>query len=205
MGFYSKYILPKLIDIACSASTVAKQRVKVVPGAKGKILEIGLGTGLNLPFYKADQVESLWGLEPVRSMLDTAERKAKDIPFPLHLLEATAEEIPLDSNSMDSIVITYTLCSIPDVPLALAEIRRVLKPDGQLLFCEHGAAPDPEVLKWQDRITPMWKRFGGGCHLNRRIPELLEAGDLVLQELQTMYIPGWRPACFNYWGKATLK
>lgn len=207
MGFYNEYILPKLINCACSASPVSKQRAKVVPLAKGEVLEIGIGTGLNLPFYDKQQVKHLWGLEPVAKMLQQLEDTLQDttLPFQLDLIESGAESIRLEDNSMDTIVMTYTLCSIPAVAQAMSEMKRVLKPNGQLLFCEHGAAPDAQVLKWQNRINPIWKRIGGGCNLNRRIPDLISHGGFEINDLQSMYIPGWKPACFNYWGRASLK
>ncbi|NRB47733.1 MAG: class I SAM-dependent methyltransferase [Saprospiraceae bacterium] len=205
MGIYSKYVLPKLINCTCSVSTVSKQRAKVVPLAKGEVLEIGIGSGLNLPFYQKDQVDTIWGLEPQSELLLMAKEEGAKHDVPIQYIQASAEDIPLDNQQFDTIVITYTLCSIPAARKALEEMKRVLKPNGQVLFCEHGAAPDPAVLKWQNRINPLWKRLGGGCNLNRRIPELFQDAGFHIPDLQTMYIPGWRPACFNYWGKATLK
>ncbi len=205
MGIYNKYILPQLINTACSARTVSKQRAKIVPLARGEVLEIGIGSGLNLPFYQKDQVKAIWGLEPQGELLSMAKTTGENHDISIHFLQASAEDIPLDNDQFDTIVITYTLCSIPQAALALAEMKRVLKPKGQILFCEHGAAPDPAVLKWQNRINPIWKRVGGGCNLNRDIPQLfLEAG-FHIPNLQTMYLPGWRPACFNYWGNAVIK
>lgn len=205
MGLYNKYILPRLINSTCSVSTVSKQRAKVIPAATGDVLEIGIGSGLNLPFYKTDQVNAIWGLEPQANILAMAQEEGKKHSFPIHFIQASAEEIPLDDRRFDTVVITYTLCSIPQALRALQEMKRVLKSGGQVLFCEHGAAPDPKVLKWQNRINPLWKRLGGGCHLNRRIPELFREAGFHLPDLQTMYIPGWKPACFNYWGKAIVK
>lgn len=205
MGLYNQYILPRLINSTCSVSTISKQRAKVIPAAAGDILEIGIGSGLNLPFYKTDQVKAIWGLEPQANILAMAKEESKKHPFPIHFIQASAEEIPLDDQRFDTIVMTYTLCSIPQALRALHEMKRVLKPGGQVLFCEHGAAPDPKVLKWQNRINPLWKRFGGGCNLNREIPSLFQEAGFHLSDLQTMYIPGWKPACFNYWGKAIIK
>ncbi len=207
MSFYNRYILPKLINCGCAASNVSKQRAKIVPLAKGQVLEIGIGTGLNLPFYDTAQVDHLWGLEPAGEMLNQVEDKLRvaALPFEVQLMESMAENILLEDSSIDTIMITYTLCSIPDVALAMSEMKRVLKPDGQLLFCEHGAAPDPGVLKWQNRINPIWKRIGGGCNLNRRIPDLILQGGFEIDKLESMYIPGWKPACFNYWGSASIK
>lgn len=204
MGLYNKYILPKLINCACAVGPVSKQRAKVVPLAQGKVLEIGIGGGLNLPFYNPSSVEQVLGLDPSAELLATIRPRLSQGPFEVKLLHAAAEAIPLADYSVDTVLITYTLCSISDVGLALSEMKRVLKPDGQLLFCEHGAAPDPAVLQWQNRINPLWKMFGGGCNLNRRIPDLIEEGGFKINDLQTMYIPGWKPACFNYWGKANI-
>jgi ubiquinone/menaquinone biosynthesis C-methylase UbiE len=179
-----------------------RQREKVVPLARGRVLEIGIGSGLNLPYYDARKVSKLWGLDPSPEMTRIAERSARAVPFDVDFIGLPGEEIPLDNHSVDTIVMTYTLCSIPDTQMALQQMARVLKPGGSLVFCEHGAAPDPEVRRWQDRITPIWKRLGGGCHLNRAIPELIAQGGFRITALETMYIPGWRPASFNYWGTA---
>lgn len=205
MGLYNKYILPRLINSTCSVSTVSKQRAKIVPLAKGEVLEIGIGSGLNIPFYRKDQVKAIWGLEPQGELLSMARELGEHHDIPIHFLQAPAEEIPLDNKQFDTIVITYTLCSIPMAAQALQEMKRVLKSDGQVLFCEHGAAPDQAVLKWQNRINPIWKRLGGGCNLNRDIPQLFVDAGFHIPDLQTMYIPGWRPACFNYWGNAIIK
>ena len=205
MGLYNKYILPRLINSTCSVSTVSKQRAKIVPLAKGEVLEIGIGSGLNIPFYRKDQVKAIWGLEPQGELLSMARELGEHHDIPIHFLQASAEEIPLDNKQFDTIVITYTLCSIPMAAQALQEMKRVLKSDGQVLFCEHGAAPDQAVLKWQNRINRIWKRLGGGCNLNRDIPQLFVDAGFHIPDLQTMYIPGWRPACFNYWGNAIIK
>lgn len=171
--------------------------------AKGNVLEIGFGSGLNLAFYDPAKVQHVWGLEPSEAMLKLATKRLKETDLSVKLLKSTAEENSLDENSVDTIVITYTLCSIPDALTALNSMHRVLKPHGRLLFCEHGAAPDPNVRRWQDLINPIWKRIGGGCHLNRQIPLMLEQSGFKIQQIETMYIPGWKPASFNYWGTAT--
>lgn len=202
MGLYSKYVLPKLVDLACSSKPAMRQREKVVPRARGRVLEIGVGSGLNFSYYEAERVEKCWGLDPAPEMLQMAEEAADSAPFEVELLEAPADDIPLDDGSMDTVVVTYTLCTLPDPGAGLREMARVLGPEGRLLFCEHGAAPDARVRKWQDRVTPVWKRFAGGCHLNRAIPELLEDGGFRIEGMETMYLPGWRPATFNYWGSA---
>ncbi len=202
VGVYSRYVLPRVIDVVCGAKPTTRQREKLVPGARGRVLEIGIGSGLNLPFYDAARVSALWGLDPSRELWSLARQRVAEMPLALEFLEAGAEDIPLPADSMDTVLVTYTLCSIPDVALALKDMRRVLRHDGQLLFCEHGAAPDAGVRKWQDRLNPLWQRIGGGCHLNRDIPGLLAAAGFRIRAMETMYIPGFKPASFNYWGAA---
>lgn len=203
MGLYQRYVLPRATHFLCGLKPAMKQREKVVPQATGRVLEIGIGTGLNLPFYSPDKVEHLWGLDPAREHWKLADDNRRPAGFDMEFIEASATDIPLEDNSADTVLVTYTLCSIPDVAQALEETRRVLKADGQLIFCEHGAAPDDNVRRWQDRLNPLWKRVGGGCNLNREIPTLLEQGGFRIRQMETMYIPGWKPACFNYWGTAT--
>ncbi len=202
MGFYDKYLLPRVVHFVCGQNPAMKQREKIVPLAEGRVLEIGIGSGLNIPFYDAGKVSHLWGVDPSREMWDIAEKNARDHHLDAEFMECGAESIPLDDHSADTIVVTYTLCTVPDPRAALQEIRRVLKPRGNLLFCEHGEAPDENVRRWQQRVNPLWKRLGGGCNLNRPIPRLLEESGFTSADLQTMYIPGWKPACFNYWGSA---
>lgn len=205
MGLYSRYILPKLIHCACGVKPVMRQRQKVVPQAHGRVLEVGIGSGLNLPFYDAAKVEKVWGLDPDPVMNEMAREAAGSAPFDVEILGLPGDRIPLEDASADTVLVTYTLCTIPETGPALEQIRRVLKPGGELIFCEHGAAPDAGVRRWQDRINPIWKRFAGGCHLNRAIPTLLEEGGFEIRRLDTMYLPGWRPATFNYWGSAVAR
>jgi len=202
LGLYSRFVLPRIIQFACGLKPHMRQRAKIVPSAAGRVLEIGIGSGLNLPFYDAGKVSHLWGLDPSPDIWALASDQVRKVEIPVEYLPASAESIPLDAVSVDTIVVTYSLCSIPDVAAAMAEMRRVLRPGGRVLFAEHGLAPDPDVRKWQDRVTPLWKKVGGGCHLNRDIPGLLRAGGFRIAELETMYLPGWRPATFNYWGAA---
>ncbi len=204
MSLYGRYILPRIIHFTCGLKPNMRQRRKLVPRARGRVLEVGIGSGLNLTFYDAAQVTKVWGLDPSPGMTRMAERAARAVSFPVELIGLPGDEIPLEDDSVDTVLVTYTLCSIPDTKPALRQMARVLKPGGEFLFCEHGAAPDAAVRRWQDRLNPLWKRLGGGCQLNREIPKLIEDGGFRIGELDTMYIPGWRPASFNYWGTATV-
>jgi ubiquinone/menaquinone biosynthesis C-methylase UbiE len=202
MGFYDKHLLPHLVHFTCGLKPAMKQRAKVVPLAQGRVLEIGIGSGLNIPLYDPRRVEHLWGLDPSEEMWAIAQKNAVAHHLDAEFLQAGADAIPLDSRSADTVVMTYTLCTIPEIAPALSEIRRVLKPGGKLLFCEHGRAPDASVRRWQERLNPVWRALAGGCNLNRPIDQLLTQAGFRTPDLQTMYIPGWRPACFNYWGSA---
>ena len=203
MGFYERRILPKLIDSACGTKPTRRQREKVVPEAEGRVLEIGIGSGLNLPYYDAARVTHLFGLEPSPEMRQIAAERVGQLRFPFEFIDLPGEEIPLEDNSVDTVVTTFTLCTIPDAETALEGMRRVLKPGGRLLFCEHGEAPDAGVLKWQNRINPVWKKIGGGCNLNRRIFTLIEGAGFTLERTDSMYLPGTpRIFGFNYWGVA---
>lgn len=205
MGLYRKYILPRATHFACSLKPAMEQRGKVVPLASGRVLEIGIGSGLNLPFYAPDRVEHLWGLDPSRENWELTQGRRAPVGFNVEFLQASAESIPLDDASADCVLLTYTLCSLPAVPESLEEIRRVLKPGGQLIFCEHGTAPDADVRRWQDWLNPLWRRVSGGCNLNRTAPDLLRQGGFTIQEMEAAYIPGWKPASFNYRGIARPK
>lgn len=204
MGFYDHHILPRLLNAAMSAKPITYQRRKVVPRAEGRVLEIGFGAGHNLPFYDATKVSHLWALEPAKEMRERAAERVAASPIALEFLDLPGEQIPLDSESADTVLITYTLCTIPDVQKALGEMRRVMKPDGRMIFCEHGEAPDDNVRRWQQRLTPVWKAIGGGCHLGRPIPAVIREAGFSIGDMQTMYLPGTPLfAGFNYWGTAT--
>ncbi len=203
MGLYSSYILPKLIDAACRGESNALQREKVVPLAHGDVLEIGIGTGLNLPYYDAERVTRVVGLDPAPRITNLAQQAAQEAPFDVEFIGLSGEEIPLDDASVDTILMTYTLCSITDTKAALRQMARVLKPGGALIYCEHGAAPERSVRRWQGLLDPVWGRLAGGCHLNRDIPTLIEQGGFQMDNRHEGYIPGWRPASYNYWGTAT--
>ncbi len=203
MGFYSRHILPRFLDMACGAKPIAKQREKVVPLAEGRVLEIGIGSGLNLPFYDPDKVERVFGLDPAPEMLRIAQKRDGKVPFPVEYVALEGGAVPLDDASIDTVLITYTLCTIPEPVPALDGLRRVIKPGGRLIFCEHGKAPDAGVERWQSRLDPLWGRIAGGCHLGRDIPAILIAGGFRLGEVESMYLPKTpRFAGFNYWGTA---
>lgn len=203
MGLYDRYVLPFMIDKACGAPPILKQRAKVVPQARGRVLEVGMGSGINLSFYDPKRVERVFGLEPSLGMRHRAQKNLARSPVEVEWLDLPGEQVPLDDHSVDTVVLTFTLCTIPDFRAALAQMRRVLRPGGTLLFCEHGEAPDAEVRKWQDRINPIWKKIAGGCNLNRPIPACLEEAGFEIDQLETMYLPNTpRIAAFNYWGRA---
>jgi len=202
MGLYDRYILPRVINLACSSKPNMKQRQKVVPLAEGDVLEIGMGSGLNLGFYDPDKVRKVWGLEPSEGMRQLARKNFDGAHLDLEVIDLPGEEIPLDTNSVDTVVVTYTLCTIPDARRALHGMHRVLRPGGKLLFCEHGIAPDEAVQKWQNRINPAWRKFAGGCNVNRDIPHLLDSSGFHVEVDERMYIPGVRFLSYNYWGSA---
>lgn len=204
MGLYSNYVLPQLVNLSCSASPHRRQREKVVPQAHGEVLEVGFGSGLNLPFYDATRVTKLWALEPSRGMRRLAASAVAEATLEVEFLELPGEQIPLPDASVDTVLMTYTLCTIDDSQAALRGMARVLKPGGKLIFCEHGAAPDASVRRWQDRLNPIWRRFAGGCNLNRDVPRVLSDGGFAIDRIETMYLPGWRPGTFNYWGAARV-
>jgi ubiquinone/menaquinone biosynthesis C-methylase UbiE len=176
-------------------------RQRVISTAEGRILEVGVGSGLNLPFY-SEKADHVFALDPSPRLLDRARKEAGRARCPVDLLEGSAEAIPLQDHSVDTVVTTWTLCTIPAVSAALGEMRRVLKPAGRLLFVEHGLAPEDSVRRWQDRLTPLWKRIGGGCHLNRSITGLIEAADFRIDRLETGYMKGPKPMTFMYEGRA---
>lgn len=178
------------------------QRAKVVSHAEGRILEIGIGSGLNLEFYDPVKVKKIWGLDPSAKLCASANKKAQHMPFEVEFIESGAENIPLEDASVDTVLTTYTLCTIPDVITALKHMRRVLKPSGRLIFCEHGKSPDEAVQRWQNRLNPMWKKIAGGCDLTRQIPELIEQSGFTIERMNTMCLPGPDILMFTYWGNA---
>jgi ubiquinone/menaquinone biosynthesis C-methylase UbiE len=204
MGFYDRHILPRLLNAAMSSKPITYQRKKVVPRAEGRVLEIGFGAGHNLPFYNPSKVSYIWALEPAAEMRARAAGRVAANRIPMEFLDLPGEQIPLPDGEADTVLVTYTLCTIPDVHRALGEMRRVMKPNGRMIFCEHGEAPDAKVKRWQERLTPAWKAIGGGCHPGRAIPLLIREAGFRVEKMETMYLPGTpRFAGFNYWGNAT--
>ncbi len=201
-NWYDRHILPYLIDFACGLKAVNRQRAKVVPRAQGRVLEIGIGTGLNIPHYDRTRVHGIVGVDPALRMHRLAQKRINRAGLAVELAGLEAEKLPIADRSFDSIVCTYTLCTIPDPVAALKEMRRVLKPGGKLIFCEHGRAPEESVRRWQDRLQPLWGRLAGGCHLGRDIPALLQAGGFAAPAMERGYIKGPRPMTYNYWGEA---
>ena len=201
MNLYNKYILPSLIISGCNKKPQMKQREKIIPNAKGKVLEVGIGSGLNLSFYDPDKVTELVGIDPSLELWEKRQ-PIKDLGFHYEFIKGVAEDMPFGKDNFDTIVITYTLCSIPDFQSALESLRKVLKPNGKFLFCEHGKAPDKNVLLTQNAINPIWKLIGGGCNINRDIPSIINGNGFKILNLETMYVPGWKPVSFNFWGEA---
>lgn len=203
MGFYEKHVLPRVINCSCSTKPMMKQRHKVVPRASGTVLEVGIGTGLNLPYYDPERVGRLIGLDPSEESWVLAGERAAHLDFPVEFIGLPGEEIPLEDASVDTVLITFALCTIPDPVAALRGMSRVLRPGGSLIFCEHGKAPDVSVSKWQDRVNPLWRVVFGGCNLNRDIPAILGEGGFRITELEQCYLPGTpKFAGYNFWGRA---
>jgi SAM-dependent methyltransferase len=200
MAFYSDVVLPRLCDLAMRNRHLVPYRQRFVSSAQGRVLEIGVGSGLNLPFYGAS-VREILALEPARRLIAMARRRAR-ATVPVAFIEGSAEAIPMDDETVDTVVTTWTLCTIPQAMVALREMRRVLKPSGRLVFVEHGLAPEESVQRWQDRLTPVWRRVAGGCHLNRPIRTMIEGSGFGLERLEAGYMPGLKIMNFTYEGSA---
>jgi SAM-dependent methyltransferase len=201
MGLYSKYLLPTLTDLAMRSHRLRPERARWVALAKGVVLEVGVGSGLNLPIY-GREVRKLYALDPSEELLRMARSQAARVAFSVEFLCRPAEAIPLEEASVDYIVTTWTLCTIRDPIAALQEMHRVLRPEGRLIFVEHGRSPDPAVVRWQDRLTPLWRRVAGGCHLNRPIDRLLQLGGFEALEMHRGYLAGPRVGAYLYRGMA---
>jgi ubiquinone/menaquinone biosynthesis C-methylase UbiE len=201
VSWYGTYVLPRLIDRAMRTKVATAERQRLVPSARGAVLEVGAGSGLNIPLY-GSEVNRLYALDPSAELLRMARRRARGASFPIEWLEGSGEQIPLGDDCVDTVVSTWTLCSIADPGRALAEIARVLKPGGEFVFIEHGRSPDPGVSRWQDRLTPVWRHVAGGCHLNRKIDDLIRAGGFDIAELASGYVQGPRVGSYLYRGRA---
>jgi ubiquinone/menaquinone biosynthesis C-methylase UbiE len=196
-------LFARLLDFAMRYDKLTELRAKVVPAARGVVLEVGIGSGLNLPFYSATGVTRLIGIDPSADLLAMARKRVGGVAFPVTLVGQPADRIPLDDRSVDTVVVTWSLCSIQNPVAALEEIRRVLKPDGRFIFIEHGLSPDVRVQSWQNRLTPLWRRIAGGCHLNRKMDDLIRSAGFSIMTLEAHYVPGPRPVTYTYSGVAT--
>jgi ubiquinone/menaquinone biosynthesis C-methylase UbiE len=201
MGFYQEQIVPYLVQRSMRQETLVAYRERVVSGAAGRILEIGIGSGVNLRYYR-DEAKHVIGLDPSAKLLAIAAEADKRTDLSVELVKGSAEMIPVEDKTMDTVLTTWTLCSITDVNRALSEMRRVLKPNGRLLFVEHGLSPDDKVRRWQNRLNPVWKRVAGGCNLNRAIAQLIEVAGFQIERIDTGYMKGPRPMTFMYEGYA---
>lgn len=201
MSFYEHWVLPPLLDLVMRQHQLEKYRREVIAGARGRVLEIGVGSGLNLPLY-GEHVEVVFGLDPSERLLSMAQRRAAEADVPADLLLGSTINIPLEDASVDTVVLTWTLCSISDPVAALREMRRVLKPGGALLFVEHGLSFEPAVERWQRRLTPLWSHISGGCHLDRKVDDLIRAAGFEISDLRAEYAHGPRPMTYMYEGQA---
>ena len=202
-SLYDRFILPKLLTCACSSPPMMKQRAKIVPRAAGRVLELGIGLGLNLSFYDPRKVDAVVGVDPAAELRAAAMSAPRPEGLRVRVEDGTAEALPFEDEAFDCVVCTFTLCSVHPPTAALAEARRVLKPTGRFLFCEHGLAPDADVARWQRRVEPIWKHIAGGCHLTRPVARAIGEAGFRLDWLETMYVPGTpRIAGWNEWGAA---
>ena len=205
MGLYDRYVVPRLVTCACGTKPVIKQRQKVVPKAMGTVLEFGIGAGHNLPHYDSSRIDRVIGVDPCAISWELASERAANLDFDVEFIQGSALDVPIEDASVDSVLITFTLCTVPDPMAALREAKRTLKPGGKVYFCEHGLAPDERVAKWQNRVNPIWKKVFGGCHINRDTAGLLTEAGFKLDELEQMYLPGTPTiAGFNTWGEASF-
>ena len=204
MGLYSEAVLPRLLDFAMRNRRLSPLRERAVGPAAGLVLEIGIGSGPNLPLY-GPAATAVVALDPSPELLLLAARRRDAASVPVMLVRGSAERLPFAAASFDTVVMTWTLCSIPQPLPALIEMRRVLKPEGQLLFVEHGLSPEPRIARWQRRLTPLWKRIGGGCHLDRDMDRLIRAAGFEVESIETGYLPGPKPWTFMYQGRAARR
>ena len=205
MSWIENRILPHLTHMVCSSFPIAQQRAKIVPLARGEVLEIGVGSGLNFPFYEKSKIEKIWALEPSAGMRKLARANLEGRDLSVEFISLPGEQIPLEEDSVDTVLMTYSLCSISDPLAALAGMRRVLRPGGRLLFCEHGISSDRSVRRWQNLLNPLWTRISFGCNLNRDVLETIRAGGFRIETEHQMYIQGTKVLAYNYWGSAIAR
>ena len=203
MGFYERWIVPRLLNLAMRNRVLDPYRQRTIEIARGLVLEVGVGSGVNLPLY-GPAVTRIVGLDPSPELLRLASKRAADVVIPVSLLRASAEDLPLADAVFDTIVMTWTLCSIPNPMAALTEMRRVLKSGGRLIFVEHGLSPEIGTVRWQHWLTPYWKRISGGCHLDRQMDELIRSAGFEIDAVETGYMKGPKPWTFMYHGSATI-
>ena len=201
MSFYARHVLPWLLHAAMRQEVLRPFRARTVGAAKGRVLEIGIGSGLNLPLYGAE-VHEVVGVDPSAALLNRARYAANQAHVPVALMEGSAEALAFEDGAFDTVVTTWSLCTIPDADRAIAEARRVLRPGGALRFVEHGRAPEPGIARWQDRLDPIWSRVAGGCHLNRAIPSLLTRNGFRLDTLATSRVAGPKTHTLLFEGRA---
>jgi ubiquinone/menaquinone biosynthesis C-methylase UbiE len=201
VSLWEKYVLPPLINLVMQNKAAMAERRKFVPLASGTVLEVGIGSGINIPLY-VGEVERLFAVDPSLDLWRLARKRLTRAPFPVEFVEGSAESIPVDDKTFDSVVTTWTLCTIEKPVKALMEMKRVLKPEGQVIFIEHGRSPDARVIAWQNRLNPLWKRIGGGCNLNRKIDDLILESGLRITRMETGYVRGPKPLTYLYRGLA---
>jgi ubiquinone/menaquinone biosynthesis C-methylase UbiE len=202
MGIYSAWLFPRVLDFVMQQKQMVPFRARIGSAAAGRVLDVGVGSGLNLAFY-GDKAERVYGVDPSSELLRFAQKRPRKAAIPVELLLGSSEALALEDKSIDTVVLTFTLCTIGAPAAALAEMRRVLKPGGKLLFAEHGRAPEPSVARWQDKLTPVWKRVAGGCHLNRKPDDLIRSAGFRVDTMETGYLKGPRPMGFVYAGSAS--
>ncbi|MDX1571255.1 MAG: class I SAM-dependent methyltransferase [Xanthomonadales bacterium] len=196
-SLYDRHVMPRLVNLACSSPAIESRRRRVIPEAEGIVVEIGFGSGLNLAHYDRARVEKVIGVDPVAEMTELGRRRLEEYELPIEVISAGAEDMPLESNSADTVILAFTGCTIPEIDAAMAEMARVIKPDGRLLFAEHGLAPDEGVARWQHRLNDLWKRFSGGCNLNRDVPGLLRSAGFEIVRRDSSYL-SWTPRFLGY-------
>jgi ubiquinone/menaquinone biosynthesis C-methylase UbiE len=202
-GWWDEHVVPRIIKFACGAEFVMDLRRQVVPQARGRVFELGCGGGINQPLYDPALVSAFAGLDPSGKLLDFAREAAAEKGWAADIRQGFGEAIPFDDASFDTVVCTFTLCSVGDQQQTLSELRRILKPGGTFLFAEHGRAPDASVVRWQQRIEPVWKSVMGNCHLTRPVTAAIAQAGFAATPIATQYVsPGPRWMGWMEWGTA---